>query len=282
MGFIRKVAAPKGDHGCVVPARTGLGKGTAWQCDTCSDTWEVKACIGEYETYLDWRRTLAADGRKIGFFSLGRIPGRRQPEPSRHDLDRERRIRSVLDAMKIPEAVLETISLQNPSAHAPYHGYQHLLTVTLNCWEGAAYAGLDTAATKDLVLAALFHDFGHLQQRTAADSANIESAVAGVLNHFPKCLPELTVAETERVLALIRATEFPHGAANSVAAGIIQDADMMQTLEPDGKRFLDGLGREKGRRITAAQNEEFLDSYEPRTEWGRLRLHPLSSGNKAA
>jgi hypothetical protein len=281
MGFIRKVAAPKGDHDCVVPARTGLGKGTVWQCETCSDTWQVKTCIGEYETYLDWRRTLAADGRKIGFFSLGRVPGRRHPEPSRHDLDRERRIRSVLDALMIPEAVLETISLQNPSARAPYHGYQHLLTVTLNCWEGAAYAGLDAATTRDLILAALFHDFGHFQ-RTVRDSLNIEAAVAGVLNNFPKCLPELTVLETERVLALIRATEYPHGATDSVAAGIIQDADMMQTLEPDGTRFLDGLGKEMGRRITAAQNEEFLNAYEPRTEWGRLRLRPLTAGDNAA
>lgn len=282
MGFVRKIAASKADHNCVVPALNGLGKGTAWQCDTCSDTWEVKVCIGEYETYLDWRRTLAADGRKVGFLSLGRIPGLRRPEPTRFDLNREHRIRFVLKAIRVPETVLDIISLQNPSAYAPYHGYQHLLTVALNCWDGAHYTGLDAVSTRDLVLAAVFHDFGHLQQRTVPDSANIEVAVEGAIRHLPKCLPDLAAAGTEHVLALIRATEFPHIEAESMAARIIQDADMMQTLEPDGQRFLDGLGLEKGRRVTVAKNEAFLDAYKPRTEWGRLRLHPLIEDTSAA
>lgn len=282
MGFIKKVTPPRTDHVCTVPARTGHGKGTAWQCDTCSDIWEVLTCLGEYETYLDWRRTRTAEGRKVGFFNLGRVPGRRHPEPSRHDLDRERRIRSVLAELQIPEAVLDVISLQNPSAHAPYHGYQHLLTVTLNCRAGADYLGLDTADTRLLVLAALFHDFGHLQQPDVHDSANIEAAVAGALAHLPKCMPEPSAVGIGRVIDLVRATEFPHTVAGSVPAAIIQDADMMQTLEPDGQRFLDGLGQEKGRRITAAQNDDFLDSYQPRTEWGKLRLHPLKAAVKAA
>lgn len=278
MGFIHKVDAPLDDHDCVVPARTGLGRGTTWQCDTCSAVWTMKTCIGEYDTYLDWRRTLGADGRKISFFNLrpGWIPSSRHPEPSRHDLEREARVRTVLNSLGIPDAVIETISLKNPSAHAPYHGYQHLLTVTLNCWEGAQYLGLDSAQAKDLVIAALFHDFGHLQQRTVQDSANIEAAVVGVRKHFPVCLTSLTEEETERVIGLIRATEFPHAEATSLSAGIIQDADMMQTLEPDGQRFLSGLSAERGRRITSAQNEEFLDSYEPKTEWGRVRLYPLA------
>lgn len=277
MGFINKVSAAPIVHQCVVPPRTGFGRGTTWACDECGDMWKVKTCIGEYETYLEWCRIIN-DGKKVGFLFLHRFPTKRQPEPTEHDLKREKRIRAVISELGLPTNVLDVVSLGNPSSHAPYHGYQHLLTVALNCKEAADYHGLDRESVRPLVLAALFHDFGHLLQSTVQDALNIEKAVEGAMKHLPG-IEGLSDREIESVISLIRATEYPYtGTDTTLPARIIQDADMMQTLEPDGKRFLDGLSSERRRRITVEQNESFLDSIPGNTEWGRKKLHPLRAG----
>jgi hypothetical protein len=277
MGFIKKVAAKNNFHACFVPTLAGLGKGTIWECGECSDIWTVKTCFGEYETYLDWCRT-TSNGRKVPFLSAYRFPTRRQKAPTSHDLNRQHRISVMLEELEVPASVLDVISLKNPAAHAPYHGYQHLLTVALNCKEAAEYHELDRATTRALVIAALFHDYGHLLQQTVQDARNIEAAVAGAMRLLPEIMADISEDEMALVVSLIHATEFPHREAGTLAEKIIQDADMMQTLEPDGQLFLRGLGEERGRIITVEQNEAFLDTYPGNTEWGRARLHPLNAG----
>lgn len=274
MGFIKKVAAKNSFHACFVPALAGLGKGTVWECGECSDIWMVKTCFGEYETYLDWCRTLSK-GKKVPFLSAHRFPTKRQKAPTSQDMIRQRKTVAILEELEIPVSVLDVVSLKNPSAHAPYHGYQHLLTVAINCKEAAEYHELALSDTRALVIAALFHDYGHLLQQTVHDSLNIDAAVAGVLRFLPGIMTSISEDEMALVLSLIRATELPHKEAGTVAGKIIQDADMMQTLEPDGQLFLRGLGEERGRRITVEQNESFLDTYPGNTEWGQKKLHPL-------
>jgi hypothetical protein len=225
--------------------------------------------------YLEWCR-VKSNGKKVPFLSSYRFPTRRQADPTSHDLDRERRAKKMLAELNLPIGLLEVASLKNSSAHAPYHGSQHLLTVALNCKEAAEYHALDQAASRPLILAALFHDFAHLLNKTVQDSVNVEAAVSGMLNFLPMGADELPEDEIKEAISLIRATEFPHHAASNISEGIIQDADMMQTLEPDGQRFLDGLSTERGRRITVAQNDEFMDSIQGNTEWGRKKLHPVS------
>lgn len=277
MGFIKKVAAKKSFHACLVPSLVGLTKGTVWECGECSDIWSIKTCFGEYETYLDWCRT-TSDGKKVPFLSAYRFPTLRQKAPTSHDLNRQNKAASMLEKMDIPASLLDVVSLKNPAAHAPYHGYQHLLTVALNCKEAAEYHELDRATTRALIIAALFHDYGHLLQQTVQDARNIEAAVTGAMRFLPEIITSISETEMTLVLSLIQSTEFPHKEAETLAGQIIQDADMMQTLEPDGDRFLDGLGAERGRRITVEQNEAFLDTYPGNTEWGRAKLHPLTAG----
>lgn len=97
MGFIKKVAAKKNFHACLVPSLAGLGKGNVWECGECSDLWTVKTCFGEYETYLDWCRT-TSDGKKVPFLSAYRFPTRRQKAPTSHDLNRVHKTTATLEA----------------------------------------------------------------------------------------------------------------------------------------------------------------------------------------
>lgn len=274
LGLVKSNAAKRGFHACVVPPLTGLAKGTGWECGECSDVWVVKSCFGEYEMYLDWCR-VKSNGKKVPYLSAYRFPTRRQKSSTAHDLRRRSKIAEILEEIEIPLGVLDVLLLKNPSAHAPYHGYQHLLTVAINCNEAAEYYEMEQGARRTLVLAALFHNYAYLLQQKVQDARNIEAAVAGARKFIPAIMPGISDTELDLVVSLIQATEYPHKEQESLAGKIIQDADMMQTLEPDGQVFLRGLGEETGRRITVEQNEAFLDAYPGNTEWGRIKLHPL-------
>jgi hypothetical protein len=81
---------------------------------------------------------------------------------------------------------------------------------------------------RNLLIAALFHDFDHLGNQSP-DQLNINRAIAGLRVHVSKeDLPHLTTIE-----ALIQATHYPYlipSESLELPARIIRDADVGQTL----------------------------------------------------
>lgn len=184
---------------------------------------------------------------------------------SKYDRARESKVRSVLGSLHLSTDVLETISLRNASAEAPYHGYQHLLTVAINADCGAVAESLPVQDRRRIVLAALFHDVDHLTGRAKSDDENIVRAIDAWRRLCPR---GLTLADQDAVASLIASTRYPHVEPATISEAILQDADLLQSLEPDGARFLAGLGAETGRDIPF-DDSDFLSTHVFRTPWAR-------------
>lgn len=184
---------------------------------------------------------------------------------SRYDRARGAQIRSILGSLHLSTDVLETISARNTSVHAPYHGYQHLLTVAINAYAGAVSEGLSRESKRRIVLAALFHDVDHLTGRATVDDENIVRAI----DAWRKLCPRgLTLADQDAVASLIASTRYPHVEPASIDEAVLQDADLLQSLEPDGELFMAGLNVEMGRE-GALDDRDFLSSHTFRTPWAR-------------
>lgn len=187
---------------------------------------------------------------------------------TKHDRERDIKIHSILGDLGISTSVLFLIGECNPSAYKAYHGYQHLVTTAINADLGARKYGFDRSYRRAIVLAALFHDHSHGLRAALnphdAELNNVQEAIKQwghlISNRYDEKFKVL-------VGVLIEATFFPHNPPRSVLQAIIQDADLLQTLEPDGTRFLKGLNEEDGVQRTPAQDRKFLEAHPFNTEW---------------
>jgi hypothetical protein len=130
-----------------------------------------------------------------------------------------------------------TIFFTATNLENPYHNFRHMLHVTWLCHQACQYyrAELTPLEMRELLIAALFHDFDHPGHphlgEPDPDRINIEIAIGGLRKHVvpsdPSSLP--------RVEALIRATHFPYktsGEELDLSGKIIRDADLAQALNP--------------------------------------------------
>lgn len=114
----------------------------------------------------------------------------------------------------------------NPSNTNPYHNLYHAECVAKNAYQLCEYYNVRNI--KQVVTAALFHDFGHTG-RPNKDSVNIENAINGYRQY---CI-EQGNREESIVIELIAATEFPHQTIitpNILECQILRDADMAQFI----------------------------------------------------
>ena len=192
--------------------------------------------------------------------------------PDDNDLRRETEISRLLAELHMDEGVLVAVRDRNSAADAPYHSYQHLLSVALNAVDAARSLRVPRPDQVILIVAALFHDVDHSAGLHKADSYNIGLALGAFYRYSRRPDAGLNTEQKLTVNSLIRATEFPHPLPRTLLEQIIQDADILQALEPDGARFLRGLSTETGRRTTNEQSNAFLTSVHLNTEWGRSRL----------
>jgi hypothetical protein len=58
----------------------------------------------------------------------------------------------------------------------PYHNDYHIMSVVCLCAIGASESGMAFDATRDLLIAAMFHDFGHAGGHQVSDADNIRTA----------------------------------------------------------------------------------------------------------
>lgn len=148
------------------------------------------------------------------------------------------------------------VTIENTATLLPYHNLDHCLTVTKWCGRLAGMLRLPEHETKALLLAAIFHDFNH-SGGTEEDSVNIERAVDG-LTRFCE-IHRVSDAMREFAVDCIRVTEFPFVRTPvNVAQGIIRDADLLQSIEPNYEEVLVGGLRKEleikfKRKITRAQ-----------------------------
>jgi hypothetical protein len=140
----------------------------------------------------------------------------------------------------------ESCNLRNP-----YHNLRHILHVTWLCYQAAGFYRHELGARKirNLLIAALFHDFdhpGHCRPGKDSDRLNIEIAIAALRRNAQpadrEALPEIE--------ALIRVTEFPYKPSASsldLSGKIIRDADRAQVLNPAWiQQIVIGLAEEAG------------------------------------
>lgn len=117
----------------------------------------------------------------------------------------------------------------NSSINAPYHNLYHSLCVMYNAFEiSQSYLIFTEEEKRGLLIACLFHDFGHSQGRLT-DEYNIRIAI----DYFSSI--SLESQETNSlIIGLIKATQHPSVFEVddlSQLQKIISDADLMQVFE---------------------------------------------------
>lgn len=163
-----------------------------------------------------------------------------------------------LDANMVSQAYI----VNNSNDH-PYHNFQHLLTVALRAFEGGKFYNLPVEELQALVIAGLTHDAMYVIGES--EDVNIKAATNfSVLLCEENSINHNTI---ELVKSLIQATEFPHNKVESVQEQIIQDADLMQSLEEDCEKFLNGLCVEKDDPNIADPRFPGIDGFN--TDWAK-------------
>lgn len=129
---------------------------------------------------------------------------------------------------------------------AEYHCKYHAICVTLNVYEGSIYYGLSFKQTRNLLLAAIFHDFDHsgdgrFSDCPLLDEQNIELALIGLNTYLEQVEDEFYLADEDyaEIINTLRITKYPYAKDPvTISEMIIRDADLMQAYELDDARLL--------------------------------------------
>lgn len=157
----------------------------------------------------------------------------------------------------------------------PYHNFRHMFHVMFACYLACQFYRdvLSRREIRNLLIAALFHDFDH-SGMMGHDDLNIERALRGLKAHIlPKDLPFF-----DAIAALMRGTEFPYRVPVEqldLCGKILRDADMSQAFSVAWiQQVIYGLAAEwKMRPIDVLkQQEPFLRKVSFLTEWGRRQF----------
>jgi hypothetical protein len=154
---------------------------------------------------------------------------------------REEFVRDVRDSKAIYHFILNDeilsdafryISLNNVSNNAPYHHFQHMITVTKWCLYLSKLEGVYpyTKEFYELLLAAMFHDMNHSMGKEK-DDYNVTQAILAF--HSWNTNKDISGKKVEEI---IRATEYPYVIESdklTIQQRIIRDADLMVWLEDD-------------------------------------------------
>lgn len=151
---------------------------------------------------------------------------------------RLQRASEALEKLGLSPEYLELLEA-NPSKNLPYHGNEHQLAVANLAYRMGYTLQLGENERRALFLAALFHDYGYRLE--LEDSDNIKYALSLIW----KRIYELDALLLTRVTQLIQETVVPRTRPRSLAASILQDADLLMVTQPDADEFLQGLAVER-------------------------------------
>ena len=153
-----------------------------------------------------------------------------------------------------------------------YHNFRHMTHVPWLCSLACKFYAetLTKREMRDLLIAALFHDFDHTG-RAGKDDINIALAIRGLRRHV---LPE-DKEHLEDIENLIVVTEYPYKVLSSglsLSAQIIRDADLCQAFSVAWlQEVIFGLAREWNKKpVEVLQMQEpFLRALKFNTDWAR-------------
>ncbi len=160
--------------------------------------------------------------------------------------------------------------------HHPYHNFRHMFHVLWLCYQACLFyrTSLSPRKMRDLLVAALFHDFNH-SGMMGNDDLNIIRAIRELRQY----VVSIDVPYLDDISGLIRATEYPYVVPVEkldIRGKILRDADVSQALSVAWlQQVVFGLAKEWNRRPLEVlkMQESFLKGLTFHTEWA-LRQFP--------
>jgi hypothetical protein len=156
-----------------------------------------------------------------------------------------------------------------------YHNFRHMFHVAWLCYLACQYYAdtLSKRAMRNLLIAALFHDYNHTGM-FGDDDLNIERAIRALRQHI---LPEDALF-LDDIIELVRATQYPYVVPASrltLCGEILRDADMSQVFSVAWiQQVIFGLAAEWGKKPidVLGMQEPFLRSLTFHTEWAKQQF----------
>lgn len=154
----------------------------------------------------------------------------------------------------------------------PYHNLRHMCHVLWMCYLACIFYSkvLTKRQIRNLLIAALFHDFNHTG-KTGPDKVNIDRAVIALR----KYIGTEDTEELENIEALIKITEWPHTIPTgklTLSGQILRDADYSQALNVSWiQEVIFGLAKEWGKTPTILLIDQsvFLQNLKFHTAWAQ-------------
>ncbi|AFH14819.1 phosphohydrolase [Pseudomonas phage Lu11] len=181
---------------------------------------------------------------------------------------------AIIDRYRLNE-IYDYVRQPHFDTNQPYHNTDHCLRVALRGYELLSATGWRLRTDyAHLLVAAMFHDFGHTGM--PPDSHNIEIAIAGL--RAADCVKAYFKPDAIAYIeSCIRCTEFHEGRFPVPPVDIVQmalrDADIMESLEPRGTEYvMNNLCAELGLdpRSLLKSQIAFMESSELFTDAGRF------------
>jgi len=205
-------------------------------------------------------------------------------------------IQTVLDIIEKYELgdVVAWILNNNPSQALPYHNFAHSLDVmyyssVAYCYDDGTtpksatirYGISQSVMPKEMLLAALFHDFGHSGGFFADDAGNVQIAVTAFGKY--EAYTNFKVSRPGTIEDLIRNTQYPHSIPDDTTAECrfmgecLLDADMFQYCVTTMNSMV-GIRQEYYKHISwdelLEKTIDFLSKIEYRIAWGKVVAEP--------
>lgn len=165
--------------------------------------------------------------------------------------------------------------MKSPNAHAPYHNVRHMLHVFWESYDGALYMGLNKREMRNLLIAALFHDYNHMGKK-GDDSINIQRAFDSLDSH----LLDEDKPYINEIKSAISATKYPYDPSKKFTQNqlILRDADQSQTFS---SVWIQSVLYDLGEELEMSYEQmlklqvPFLENMKFNTEWGINKFQPL-------
>ncbi len=161
----------------------------------------------------------------------------------------------------------------------PYHNFRHMFHILWLCHEACRYYTAKLKLTprqkRNLLIAALFHDFDH-SGVMGHDDLNIERAIRGLRKHLLK----RDKPYEEEISDLIRGTQYPYvvdGGTLELCGQILRDADVSQAFSVAWiQQVIIGLATEWGMKPIEVlrMQKPFLEKLSFLTDWAQELFPP--------
>ena len=180
----------------------------------------------------------------------------------------------IIDKYDSLKLAFKFIINNNTANFAPYHNFNHLLTVTKHTYYALDYMKmLDDERVESLLFAALFHDFNHSMGKLV-DAINISIAKDALIQFIKD--NKLEHLDIKFICEVIDVTQFPYVVEEkdlNIYQKILRDADLCQSFEYDYiKQITLGLGSEWNKSIDEMLEiqKKFNDNLNLMTTYGKM------------